>query len=125
MAGVLGFTTRVGREMKMGYAVVTTDRSCPLFGAGLSVKGQLCHVTEIASFADSSATQRTGSADLSVSCCFEVAPTQSGSQSLPEGYCRKNVLASFVSLHFGSNPAFARDLVYKCSQARTDSLLPL
>ena len=33
---------------------------------------------------------------------------------MSEGYSEKNVLASYVHLHFGSNPEVARHLVANC-----------
>ena len=33
---------------------------------------------------------------------------------MSEGYSEKNVLASYVHLHFGSNPEVARHLVASC-----------
>ena len=32
-------------------------------------------------------------------------------EAAPEGYCLNNILASYVHLHFGSNPEVARSLV--------------
>jgi cobyrinic acid a,c-diamide synthase len=37
-----------------------------------------------------------------------------GDEAAAEGYAVKNVLASYVHLHFGSNPEVARHLVDAC-----------
>jgi cobyrinic acid a,c-diamide synthase len=39
---------------------------------------------------------------------------RAGVEKTEEGYCLGNVLASYVHLHFGSNPDAARHLVSRC-----------
>jgi cobyrinic acid a,c-diamide synthase len=41
-------------------------------------------------------------------------PSPPGGAAVSEGYSEKNVLASYVHLHFGSNPEVARHLVASC-----------
>ena len=42
-----------------------------------------------------------------------------GAEPVEEGFTWRNVLASYVHLHFGSNPKLATALVDQCRQART------
>ena len=41
-----------------------------------------------------------------------------GAAPVEEGFTWRNVLASYVHLHFGSNPELATALVDRCRQAR-------
>lgn len=46
-----------------------------------------------------------------------------GAQPVEEGFTWRNVLASYVHLHFGSNPRLASALVEQCRQVVTRRLV--
>jgi hypothetical protein len=45
-----------------------------------------------------------------------------GASAVEEGFTWRNVLASYVHLHFGSNPKLAASLVERCRQANLPPL---
>jgi len=49
----------------------------------------------------------------SVTRLYRLTPRRGGA-GVSEGYSDRNVLASYVHLHFGSNPEVARHLVSSC-----------
>jgi cobyrinic acid a,c-diamide synthase len=101
MCGVLPFSTKIPAGLNLAYVEVATTRG--LFGPGRRVRGHLYHQSEI-----------EGEADLPR--CYEVR-TATGQVS-SEGYHRGNVLASYVHLHFASNPGIATAFVDACRQFR-------
>lgn len=92
MAGVFPFETRMMKKPRLGYREIILNEACVLGGKGEKVRGHEFHYSEI-----------TGGAAGSVySMC------DSRGISLPvEGYRRKNTLASYVHVHFGSNRGIA------------------
>jgi len=99
--GVLPFSTTMPAPLKLGYVEVETTGG--LFGAGRSARGHLFHRSEISD-------QQPGSG------CYHVR-TSRGDQG-EEGYTYRNVLASYIHLHFASDPTLASALVNRCEEYR-------
>jgi cobyrinic acid a,c-diamide synthase len=53
-----------------------------------------------------------------IQCSYQVRPRWGG-ETFSEGYCRRNVLASYVHAHWASNPAIAANFVEACARTRT------
>jgi len=102
MVGLLPLQVRMLPRLKsLGYREVTLTTDSLLGSSGTVVRGHEFHYSEIV--AEPTALQRV----------YRL----SGRQSQPdwaEGYVCHNVLASYVHLHFGSNPKAARQLVEYC-----------
>ena len=102
MAGVFPFTVRMLPRLKaLGYREVTLAAAGLLGPAGTRARGHEFHYSEMVG-------EPVGVARL-----YRVTPRKGG-EAVAEGYCAGNVLASYVHLHFGSNPEVARSLVASC-----------
>jgi len=95
MAGVFPWTTRLlSRRKALGYREVTLTAECPFLKKG-KIRGHEFHYSEM-----------TGGAD------GPHAYTVSGAgNDFKEGFVYKRALASYMHLHFASNPAFAAGFV--------------
>ncbi len=99
-AGVFPWKARFsGVRAALGYREVSVQRGCPLFKRGGRVRGHEFHYSSIP--APPARLKRA----------FR---TKAGGDS-GAGYLYKNTLASYVHLHFASNPAFAAGFVKACS----------
>ncbi len=85
------------RLVDFGYVTVTFTQDCLLGPKGGTVRGHSFHYSRICS-------------DCDVATSYQVNFSLSGRQQ-QEGFTRGNVLASYVHLHFGANPAIARSFV--------------
>jgi cobyrinic acid a,c-diamide synthase len=102
MAGLLPLKVRMLKRLKaLGYREITLTAAGLLGPAGTQARGHEFHYSEIAA--------ETG--DLPR--LYRLTARQ-GAAALAEGYCRNHILASYVHLHFGSNPEVARHLVENC-----------
>jgi cobyrinic acid a,c-diamide synthase len=102
MAGVLPFAVRMLPRLKgLGYREVTLTAAGLLGPAGTTARGHEFHYSEIVGEA------------IGVPRLYRLTPRRKGKAG-SEGFCTKNVLASYVHLHFGSNPEVARHLVASC-----------
>jgi cobyrinic acid a,c-diamide synthase len=102
MAGLLPLQVRMlPRLGALGYREVTLLAAGLLGPPGTKARGHEFHYSEIA--AEPPDLPRL----------YRLTPRQGG-EATNEGYCLKNVLASYVHLHFGSNPELARHLVNSC-----------
>ena len=101
-AGVLPLKVRMLPRLKaLGYREITLTSPGLLGPAGTKARGHEFHYSEIA-------------AELGdLAKLYQIAARQAGEVAL-EGYSINNVLASYVHLHFGSNPEVARHLVDRC-----------
>jgi cobyrinic acid a,c-diamide synthase len=108
MAGVLPLKVRMLPRLKaLGYREIILTAPGLLGPAGTRARGHEFHYSEIVS----------APADLSRS--YRITARQ-GTETATEGYCLNNVLASYVHLHFGSNPEIARRLVESCRIYKDD-----
>jgi cobyrinic acid a,c-diamide synthase len=102
MAGVFPFTVRMLPRLKaLGYREVTLAADSLLGPAGIRVRGHEFHYSEIVGDPDG------------VPRLYRLTPRRGG-PAVSEGYGEHHVLASYVHLHFGSNPEVARHLVASC-----------
>jgi cobyrinic acid a,c-diamide synthase len=101
LCGVLPFSTTMPAALKLAYVEVETTGG--LFGSGRRARGHLFHHSEI-------------SGDRSSSLCYQLR-TSRGDQG-EEGYNHRNVLASYIHLHFASDPRLATSLVDRCAEFR-------
>jgi cobyrinic acid a,c-diamide synthase len=102
MAGVLPFTVQMLPRLKaLGYREVTLTADGLLGPAGTRARGHEFHYSEIVGQPDG------------VPHLYRLTPRRGG-EAVAEGYCKNHVLASYVHLHFGSNPEVARHLVDRC-----------
>lgn len=103
MAGVLpGQARLLPRRKALGYREVSFSADTPLGPAGTRARGHEFHYSEL---------------DLpeSVERCYNLS--RKGGESLgTEGFRYKNVLASYVHLHFSSNPQLAENFVRFCEE---------
>jgi cobyrinic acid a,c-diamide synthase len=103
LCGILPFSTTMGAPLKIAYVEVETKGG--LFGVGRRARGHLFHRSEI-------------SGEPPTFCCYQLQ-TSRGNRS-EEGYQYGNVLASYVHLHFASDPRIAVALVDRCEAFRAD-----
>ncbi len=102
MAGLLPLRMRMLPRLKaLGYREVQLTGDTLLGPAGTTLRGHEFHYSEIA--------VETGP----VRKVYRLTPRRSG-PSQAEGFTVGNILASYVHLHFGSNPEAARALVAAC-----------
>ncbi len=104
MAGVLPFVVRMLPRLKaLGYREVTLAADGLLGPAGTRARGHEFHYSEIIS------------APAEFPRLYQLTARRGGAP-VQEGYTVNRVLASYVHLHFGSNPEVARHLVACCQK---------
>lgn len=101
MMGVLPGSTRLTGKLKMGYREVVALEASPLLGKGQIARGHEFHYSEWLRPEESN------------SFAYEIRPRMGG-EPKPEGFAKNNLLASYVHLHFASNPTLARNFVSAC-----------
>ena len=99
LCGVLPFSTRMPAPLRIGYVEVSTTGG--VLGEGRLARGHLFHHSEI-----------TG--EPGTNHHYELRTTRG--ETLAEGYGENNVLASYVHLHFASEPALAEEFVGRCAR---------
>lgn len=101
-AGVFPWTTRMLQKRKaLGYREVMVNKGCPMLPQGGVLRGHEYHYSELLNV-------------RGAKCVFSVA--DHGTQTRAEGYSYKNTLATYVHIHFASNPAFAAGFVQLCDE---------
>jgi cobyrinic acid a,c-diamide synthase len=109
MTGVFPFTVRMLTRLKaLGYREVTLAATGLLGPAGTTFRGHEFHYSEMVG------------EPVNVSRIYRITPRKGG-ETVAEGYASQNVLASYVHLHFGSNPGAARNLVASCRRYKENS----
>jgi cobyrinic acid a,c-diamide synthase len=104
LCGILPFSTRMPAPLKLAYVEINTTGG--LFGAGHTARGHFFHRSEI-------------SGDQAMLCCYQVSTTRG--EHLEEGYHRGNVLASYVHLHFESEPSLVVAFLQRCREFRASA----
>jgi len=148
MIGFFPFRTRRTKRANRGYVTVTTTKDSGLFPVGEKVRGYIHHSTEIIEervINQFRAAHSRGLGGLSrdrdsvaigppsIGRCSSYAEVYhadaAGTHSTAgsslvgnEGYKGDNVLASFIHLHWRSNPAFAGQFVDYCSKINLEDL---
>jgi cobyrinic acid a,c-diamide synthase len=98
MAGVLPLEVEMtGKLVGFGYVTLELTQDCLLGRAGTSIRGHSFHYSRI-------------SAQSEISTNYRVEYSLSGRVE-DEGYSVSNVLASYVHLHFRTQPAIAQNFV--------------
>ncbi len=104
LAGVLPFATRMSnRLIRLGYREVTLKEDCLLGERGQRLRGHEYHYSEI---------DREGAGEGNLRYIYQVAG-KNGQAGADEGYLKRNVLASYIHVHFGSSPQAAAHFVRK------------
>lgn len=116
--GLLPFGTRMSERMSMGYAEVSATEACPLFPPNQKCRGQRYHFSEIV-------PDPSGDSPL---CTYTVLAQTPGAVPQDEGFFAAQganggwVLASYVHLHWASNPSFAASAAASFVEARVRRL---
>jgi len=102
LVGVLPLRIRMLPRLKsLGYREVRLAADTLLGPVGTTLRGHEFHYSEIVGTTSGLTT------------VYQVAPRRGGERR-SEGYAWKNVLASYLHLHFGSNPQAARAFIQAC-----------
>ena len=111
--GVLPFRTRMERRPVLGYADAIAIDEGGWWPAGAHIRGHRFHYSRIV-WDDDPAT-----------CAIVYRTIDSRGTERTEGYRVGNTIASYLHLHFGSNPAFADQFVAACRRAIAPVNMPL
>lgn len=105
MSGVFPFETvmKKGRS-RLGYREIGLSSECILGNSGAVARGHEFHYSEIMKGQD-------------LACSYFVK-NGSGDTLPTEGYSYKKTLASYIHLHFGSNPTIAKAFINSCRDER-------
>jgi cobyrinic acid a,c-diamide synthase len=106
-AGLLPFWVTLGSRPNLGYTDVTMVDPGPLFPPGCQARGHRFHYSQLVWETDPPPLPQP----------YQVTRWHQLPQ--PEGYRLGSVLASYVHLHFDSNPALAPAFVQACRQGRS------
>jgi cobyrinic acid a,c-diamide synthase len=104
LCGILPFSTRMPAALKLAYVEINTTGG--LFGPNHTARGHLFHRSEI-------------SGDRGTLRCYQVR-TSRGDRA-EEGYHFGNVLASYVHLHFASDPSLVAAFLQRCQEFRASA----
>ncbi|MBK5274730.1 MAG: cobyrinate a,c-diamide synthase [Desulfuromonadales bacterium] len=101
--GVFPVRTRMLPKRKaLGFRQVETGSDCCIAGTGAVARGHEFHYSEI------------NAMPAAVERCYHVS--RQGRDLADEGYRYRNCLASYIHLHFGSNPNIASSFVSACKR---------
>jgi cobyrinic acid a,c-diamide synthase len=104
MAGVFPFETRMKKgRSKLGHREVTLTTDCLLGKKGAVLRGHEFHYSEIQDGAEGKERQQPTH--------VYAVTNGAGAELHPEGYRMHNTLASYIHIHFGSNPEAALNIV--------------
>ena len=104
MTSCFPFTTRMlERRKALGYREVRLTEDCLLGASGMVGRGHEFHYSEL-----------TGDQTAPMAATVYATTPRSGVSSAAEGFRIDNTLGSYIHLHFGSNPAMARNFTAAC-----------
>lgn len=107
MAGLLPITVKMSTWLRsLGYRHVITLEDSPLGPAGIEARGHEFHYSDIVNVEEKG----------DIKSMYRVSGRRL-SKDREYGYMAGNVLASYIHLHFGSNPELARGFVKSCRGA--------
>ena len=110
MVGLFAAEARMSGELQaLGYVEVATQRRTILGEAGARFRGHQFRYSELDPAPPASEVERV----------YSLRKRRGGETSL-EGYCVGNVLASYVHVHWASNPRVAAALVESCARFRQE-----
>lgn len=101
MVGVLPGHSRMRDRLMMGYRIVTADRDTFLLPQGALTRGHEFHYSDWVDI------------PVDLPRAYRITPRLRELVRI-EGYAAGNLLASYVHLHFGANPALATNFVASC-----------
>jgi cobyrinic acid a,c-diamide synthase len=109
MAGVLPITVQMtDRLVNFGYTEVSFTSDCLIGEAGAKARGHSFHCSRIANVGP-------------VEYAYQTRNSMTGGEE-PEGLRVKNVLSSYIHLHFLSNPSMAEAFVENAERAKRQSV---
>ncbi|ESA38681.1 cobyrinic acid -diamide synthase [Leptolyngbya sp. Heron Island J] len=117
--GILPFWTQMGKRVKLGYRQVDMLGPYRGFPNQGKIRGHRFHYSDIVDAQGNLLDINPTAYELSQKDRLQFNYKLQGwhHQQTWEGYQVHNVLASYVHLHFGSNPTFAQQFVQFCSYA--------
>ena len=98
MLGAVPGFTRLTQKLKMGYREVVALENSPLLLKGQKARGHEFHYSEWILPSEKNAFP------------YEIQ-SRRNEEARPEGFIKENLLASYVHLHFASNPKLAKNFV--------------
>ncbi|MEK6546646.1 MAG: cobyrinate a,c-diamide synthase, partial [Nitrospinota bacterium] len=109
MVGLFSYISKMTKKrMVLGYREVIATKDCPFMDKGEKIRGHEFHYSNI----DEPSNK--------IKKVYQLTnpPTppfrKGGKKGGLEGYLYKNTLSSYIHLHFGSNPEFAKGFIEKC-----------
>lgn len=115
MAGIFSFETRMKKERAhLGYREILLKEDCILGKKGERLRGHEFHYSEIVDNSYESGVMSYELKNEKKSRPLNCYSLLHGNRD--EGYVFKNTLASYVHVHFGSNPCIAQNFVNFISQ---------
>lgn len=100
MAGVFPFETRMLKKPKLAYREIVLTEDCMMGTSGERLRGHEFHYSEIP---DRDRPDLPGQGTR-----IYTVRDKYGKEALPEGFRIRNTLASYIHVHFGSNPNIAK-----------------
>jgi cobyrinic acid a,c-diamide synthase len=102
MVGLFPMIAVMERRLKsLGYREVVTKQRSVLGPKGTRIRGHEFHYSHVIEM------------EPAISCIYRMTDRKSSSKG-KEGFLKKNVLGSYVHLHWGSNPKVAEHFVDFC-----------
>ena len=105
MAGIFPFETQMKRgRPHLGYRDITLKDDCIIGKKGDKLRGHEFHYSEIKPSAISYQLS-------AITNCYALNNNKGGADIQDEGYRFKNTIASYIHVHFGSNPDIANNFI--------------